>query len=158
MKRQDIIFFGIVLLVFATGVYFIFGFHLKPSDNSPVTLNETIDVSPSPSQIPDNIQIEDTQVGSGSAVKAGDTVEIHYIGYLEDGTRFDTSYTRGVPFETKIGVGDVIKGWDIGVIGMKTGGQRRITIPPELGYGERGSGPIPPNSTLIFDLELVGIK
>ncbi len=109
-------------------------------------------------KIPDNLKIEDTLEGTGSAVKTGDTVSIHYAGTLEDGTPFDSSYDRGQPFETPIGAGQVIKGWDLGVVGMKVGGKRRLTIPPELGYGEQGSGTIPPNSTLIFDVELMEIK
>jgi peptidylprolyl isomerase len=104
------------------------------------------------------LKIEDTQPGTGQEVKSGDTVVIHYNGTLTDGTKFDSSYDRGEPFETQIGTGQVIKGWDQGVVGMKVGGKRKLTIPPDLGYGAQGAGPIPPNSTLIFEVELVGIK
>lgn len=104
------------------------------------------------------LKIEDIKVGKGSEVKDGDTVTIHYKGTLEDGTQFDSSYDRKEPFETKIGIGYVIKGWDIGVIGMKVGGKRKLTIPYELGYGKYGSGPIPGFATLIFELELLKIK
>lgn len=105
------------------------------------------------------LQIEDTVIGEGNAVKPGDTVVINYIGKLKNGTEFDNSYKRGTPFETTIGVGEVIKGWDEGVIGMKAKGKRKLTIPPELGYGSTGSPPkIPPNSILIFDIELLEIK
>ncbi len=105
------------------------------------------------------LKIEDTKQGSGVAVKSGDTVVMNYTGTLEDGTKFDSSLDRGQPFETKIGTGEVIKGWDQGIPGMKVGGKRRLTIPPELGYGAEGSPPkIPPNSTLIFDVELLQIK
>ncbi|MBU1117842.1 FKBP-type peptidyl-prolyl cis-trans isomerase [Patescibacteria group bacterium] len=103
--------------------------------------------------------IEDITIGTGSEVKAGDTVVMHYSGTLEDGTKFDSSYDRGEPFETQIGVGQVIKGWDEGVPGMKVGGKRKLTIPSELAYSERGAGNvIPPFATLIFEVELLQIK
>ena len=104
------------------------------------------------------LRVEDLKVGSGPEVKDGDTVVMHYSGKLEDGTQFDSSYDRGVPFETKIGVGYVIKGWDLGVPGMKVGGKRRLTIPYQLGYGKYGTAGIPGFATLIFDVELVGMK
>lgn len=105
------------------------------------------------------LKIEDLQIGTGSAgVKIGDNISINYRGTLTDGTEFDSSYKRNQPFETQIGVGQVIQGWDQGVIGMKVGGKRKLTIPPELGYGSRGAGTIPPNSTLIFEVELMGIN
>lgn len=105
------------------------------------------------------LKIEDQKVGTGAEVKSGDTISIHYQGTLEDGTKFDSSYDRGKPFETQIGVGKVIQGWDQGVVGMKVGGKRKLIIPSELGYGERGAGNIiPPNATLIFEVELIGIK
>ncbi len=104
------------------------------------------------------LKIEDTQAGTGAAVKSGDTIVIHYLGTLTNGTKFDSSYDRGQPLETQIDTGAVIKGWDLGVIGMKVGGKRKLTIPPDLGYGQQGAGDIPPNSTLIFEVELLGIK
>ena len=106
-----------------------------------------------------NMKIDEIQEGTGQEVKSGDTVVMHYSGTLADGTKFDSSYDRNQPFETQIGVGQVIKGWDQGIPGMKVGGKRRLTIPPELGYGEQGAGGvIPPNATLIFEVELVDIK
>ena len=103
--------------------------------------------------------IEDLIVGTGSEVEAGNTISIHYSGTLENGKKFDSSYDRGVPFSTPIGVGYVIPGWDQGVIGMKVGGKRKLTIPFNLAYGEAGiPGVIPPKSTLIFELELIDIK
>lgn len=105
------------------------------------------------------LKIEDLVVGNGKEVKAGDNITINYLGTLADGTKFDSSYDRNQPFQTKIGVGQVIKGWDEGVIGMKVGGKRKLTIPPDLGYGSQGAGNlIPPNSTLIFTLELLEVK
>jgi peptidylprolyl isomerase len=95
--------------------------------------------------------------GSGAVPQAGQTVKVHYIGTLEDGTKFDSSRDRGRPFEFTLGAGQVIKGWDEGIASMKVGGRRQLVIPPDLGYGARGIGPIPPNSTLIFDVELMGI-
>ncbi len=105
----------------------------------------------------DKLKIEDIKEGSGDEVHSGDYISIHYHGTLENGKVFDSSVTRGIPFKTRIGVGQVIDGWDMGVIGMKVGGKRKLTIPPQLAYGERGIGDIPPNSTLIFDVELVSI-
>ncbi len=105
------------------------------------------------------VKIEDLKEGNGETVTEGDHVVIHYTGWLEDGTKFDSSKDREEPFETPIGVGYVIKGWDIGVVGMKVGGKRKLTIPPELGYGKYGVDPvIPGNATLIFEVELLKIK
>jgi FKBP-type peptidyl-prolyl cis-trans isomerase len=115
---------------------------------------------------PQELIIKDLKVGTGSAVKDGDRVVMHYTGWLEEpigsgkaGKKFDSSLDRDEPFETPIGVGYVIKGWDLGVVGMKVGGKRRLTIPHELGYGKFGAGSdIPGFATLIFDVELLNIK
>ncbi len=107
----------------------------------------------------DGLKIQDITVGSGQEVKSGDSVTVHYLGTLENGTKFDSSYDRNTPFTTQIGVGQVIKGWDEGIVGMKVGGKRKLIIPPDLGYGQQGAGgSIPPNSTLIFEVELLGVK
>jgi len=107
---------------------------------------------------PSGLKYEDLKVGDGPEAKAGDLVRVHYTGTLEDGTKFDSSVDRGVPFEFPLGAGRVIKGWDEGVAGMKVGGKRRLVIPAELGYGDRGAPPkIPPGATLIFDVELLEI-
>lgn len=105
------------------------------------------------------LQIEDIRVGTGAEAKAGQTVSVHYVGTLPDGKKFDSSRDRGEPFGFPLGGGRVIKGWDQGVAGMKIGGIRKLTIPPHLGYGERGAGGvIPPNATLIFEVELLGVR
>ncbi len=97
--------------------------------------------------------------GNGGEAKAGDTVSVHYTGWLEDGTKFDSSVDRGQPFSFTLGVGQVIAGWDQGVAGMKIGEKRKLTIAPELGYGAAGAGGvIPPNATLIFEVELLAIQ
>lgn len=102
--------------------------------------------------------IDDVKFGAGEPVAEGDIVAVHYVGTLKDGQEFDNSRKRGQPFEFKVGAGQVIQGWDEGLVGMKVGGQRVLVIPPELAYGENGIGPIPGNSTLVFMIELVEIK
>lgn len=104
------------------------------------------------------LQYVDTVVGTGAQPKTGQTVTVHYTGYLDNGTVFDSSVKRGQPFEFKIGTGQVIKGWDEGLATMKVGGKRRLIIPAELGYGAVANGPIPANSRLTFDVELLGVK
>ncbi|MFV2004533.1 MAG: FKBP-type peptidyl-prolyl cis-trans isomerase [Gammaproteobacteria bacterium] len=106
-----------------------------------------------------DLEIEDQIVGEGDEAIAGQTVEVHYTGWLTDGTKFDSSLDRDKTFSFKLGGGQVIAGWDQGVAGMKIGGSRKLTIPPELGYGERGAGGvIPPNATLVFKVELIGLS
>ena len=101
----------------------------------------------------------DQVVGTGDAAVAGKTASVHYTGWLESGKKFDSSVDRGQPFSFPLGAGRVIKGWDEGVQGMKVGGKRKLTIPSDLGYGSRGAGGvIPPNATLIFDVELLGVR
>lgn len=104
------------------------------------------------------LQYEDMVVGNGKMADPGLTVTVHYTGWLTDGTKFDSSVDRGQPFTFQLGAGQVIPGWDEGVKGMRVGGKRKLTIPPDLGYGARGAGPIPPNSTLVFDVELLDVK
>jgi FKBP-type peptidyl-prolyl cis-trans isomerase FkpA len=110
---------------------------------------------------PSGLQYEDTVVGEGDEAAAGDHVTVHYTGWLfesgEAGRKFDSSKDRGDPFAFELGAGMVIRGWDEGVAGMRVGGRRRLVIPPELGYGARGAGGvIPPNATLLFEVELLG--
>jgi|CXWL01.1.fsa_nt_gi FKBP-type peptidyl-prolyl cis-trans isomerase FkpA len=98
-------------------------------------------------------------VGTGAEAKAGQMVTVHYTGWLLDGTKFDSSVDRNDPFAFALGRGQVIRGWDEGVAGMKIGGKRKLTIPADLGYGSRGAGGvIPPNATLVFEVELLGVK
>ena len=102
------------------------------------------------------LKYEDLDVGEGEQATAGRRVTVHYTGWLENGTKFDSSHDRNQPFSFDLGRGQVIRGWDEGVAGMKVGGRRRLTIPPHLGYGARGAGGvIPPNATLIFEVELL---
>ena len=101
----------------------------------------------------------DFEVGDGAEATAGQSVAVHYTGWLSDGTKFDSSLDRGQPFVFLLGASQVIPGWDEGVAGMKVGGQRQLLIPPDLGYGEQGAGGvIPPNATLVFEVELVEIQ
>ena len=104
------------------------------------------------------VLIEDLKVGGGATATSGKLISAHYAGRFPDGKKFDSSYDTGVPIDFLLGAGKVIKGWDVGIEGMRVGGKRRLTIPPELGYGARGGGPIPPNATLVFDVELVAVK
>jgi FKBP-type peptidyl-prolyl cis-trans isomerase len=110
--------------------------------------------SDSPTE-PSLFRAEDVQVGEGVPAVSGDTLTVNYIGRLDDGRIFDSSYDRNQPFTFRLGAGAVIRGWDQGLVGMRVGGLRRLTIPPALAYGSQGSGPIPPNATLHFDIELV---
>jgi FKBP-type peptidyl-prolyl cis-trans isomerase len=101
--------------------------------------------------------VDDVRLGSGTEAQSGQTVTVHYVGTLRDGTRFDDSYARGEPFTFTLGEGKVIRGWDEGVVGMKVGGERILVVPSELAYGNRQVGPIPANSPLIFKVELLSI-
>ncbi len=145
--------FVILVLAIALGSWF-----LIPESKSvqpPLTRLESI----STMQPITELKIEDTVVGTGAEVKPGDTVVMHYTGTLISGIKFDSSLDRGQPFETQIGVGRVIQGWDKGVPGMKVGGKRKLYIPSSMAYGERGAGGvIAPNSDLIFTVELLAIK
>ncbi|MEO7794709.1 MAG: FKBP-type peptidyl-prolyl cis-trans isomerase [Thermoanaerobaculia bacterium] len=108
---------------------------------------------------PSGLEYQELKVGEGLEAKPGKTVDVHYTGWLLDGTQFDTSVGRGKPFSFRLGAGEVIRGWDEGVAGMKVGGKRKLRIPADLGYGARGAGGvIPGNATLVFDVELLGVR
>lgn len=105
----------------------------------------------------DELQVIDLQVGEGKAAVKGALITTHYTGWLEDGSEFDSSHSRGKPFQCVIGTGRVIKGWDQGLMGMQVGGKRKLLVPAHLGYGERTMGKIPPNSNLVFEIELLEV-
>ncbi|HRP77323.1 MAG TPA: FKBP-type peptidyl-prolyl cis-trans isomerase [Rhodocyclaceae bacterium] len=108
--------------------------------------------------LPGGLMIEDLEAGSGAVAAKGQTVSVHYTGWLTDGRKFDSSKDRNEPFQFPLGAGHVIRGWDEGVQGMQEGGRRKLTIPPEMGYGTRGAGGvIPPNATLVFEVELLKV-
>jgi FKBP-type peptidyl-prolyl cis-trans isomerase FkpA len=128
------------------------------SQTTPPT-NQGLSVKTTEVTMPDGLKFTDDQVGSGTEAQKGKTVFVHYTGWLLDGTKFDSSRDRNQPFSFPLGQGQVIKGWDEGVAGMKVGGKRTLVIPPDLGYGARGAGGvIPPNATLKFEVELLDVK
>lgn len=157
MSKDKIITISLII-IFVLAFYFL---TKKPSSMENQVSNATPTSNPMPTLPPSKVtelKIEDIKVGTGNAVKSGDTVSINYLGTLKDGTKFDSSYDRNQPFETQIGVGQVIEGWDKGVVGMQVGGKRKLTIPYQMAYGENAYGPIPAKATLIFEVELMAIK
>jgi len=135
-----------VSLTAVIGIYFLLQPKNQPENNQNNNMAQ-------------NLKAEVLKQGTGEVAKNGDKVSVHYTGWLENGTKFDSSVDRGTPFEFTLGAGQVIQGWDLGVLGMKVGEIRKLTIPADLGYGARGAGGvIPPNSTLIFNVELLGIN
>jgi FKBP-type peptidyl-prolyl cis-trans isomerase len=159
-SKTGIIVSIVALLVILSGAFLIINsLSNRNESQNKVKVEQTKSSSTSQSSaLPKQTKLEsvDTVVGTGEAVKSGDFISINYTGKLESGKVFDTSVGRK-PFETQIGVGSVIKGWDVGIIGLKEGGKRTLTIPSDLAYGPRGQNGIPPNATLIFDVELVKI-
>jgi len=133
----------------------------KPATNQPSATAPSTDIPSGGPEIatPSGLKYVDLVAGNGATPKPGQTAVVHYTGWLTDGKKFDSSVDRGTPFQFVLGQGRVIKGWDEGVSTMRVGGKRKLTIPPELGYGQRGAGGvIPPNATLIFEVELLEIK
>ena len=147
-------------------------FELDPDDPNPTLFAMAPDTNQAdasalggPLDAPDTqitasgLKITELKVGEGAEAASGQTVQVHYRGTLENGKQFDASYDRGTPFTFPLGAGRVIKGWDEGVVGMKIGGKRKLVIPPDLAYGSRGAGGvIPPNATLVFEVELLDVK
>lgn len=132
------------------------GSSLSLSDEGQKNMN---DLNTSPTPKAESLKVEDLVVGKGVEAISGKKVTVNYKGTLLDGTKFDSSYDRNQPFTFNLGAGEVIKGWDMGVSGMKVGGKRKLTIPPSLGYGETGTGSvIPPNAILIFEVELLKVE
>lgn len=114
--------------------------------------------TPASSTNTSSMQITDITIGTGAEAAVGKKISVHYTGTLTDGKKFDSSRDRGTPFSFTLGAGEVIRGWDEGVLGMKVGGKRKLAIPPDLAYGEAGRPGIPPNATLIFEVELLAVE
>lgn len=162
--------FAVTFVVIFVGIA-VFVFYRKGvsvNDNLTVSLSPSPSVSSSPVATQENnvikmdngLEIQDLKIGSGPEAKMGDTISVNYSGSLDNGTVFDASSNHGGPATFQIGVGQLIKGWDIGIPGMKIGGKRKLIVPPSLGYGSQdiGNGLIPPNSTLVFEVELLAVQ
>lgn len=156
-EKKSIAIIAIILIIIIAGIYFLFP---KPVNNQPQNNQPTEEKKINPeNNETKTVKIEILQEGSGEASKTGDLVTVHYTGTLENGTKFDSSLDRDAPFDFTLGQNKVIQGWELGVLGMKVGEKRKLTIPPELGYGSQGAGGlIPPNATLIFQIELLKIN
>lgn len=161
MTKNFFIFLVLILFVSAAG-WLLFK---KKDQAGQGSLLESSSVSPSPSSgtaaptaMADGLQVQDEVIGTGAEAKNGMLVTVHYTGTFTNGTKFDSSLDRGQPFQFILGGGMVIKGWDEGLLGMKVGGKRKLVIPPQLGYGAQANGPIPANSTLVFEVQLLDVK
>lgn len=152
MKKSFILILGLGLVLTGCG-----NADVETADQAAVEQTENTTSSQTENMAQDELKIEILKEGTGEPVEAGANVSVHYVGTLTDGTKFDSSRDRGRPFNFTVGGGQVIKGWDEGVAGMKVGELRKLTIPPSMGYGEYGIGPIPGNATLIFEVELMAV-
>ena len=162
MNKNKIIALAVMTVLVTVGFLLFYNKNEKPqtADIGAMKQDAAIDLKLNNQKMnKQGVQIEILKEGTGAIAKKGDTVSVHYVGVLENGTKFDSSVDRGTPFEFSLGAGRVIPGWDIGVEGMKVGEVRKLTVPSELAYGSGGAGSaIPPNATLIFEVQLLGIK
>lgn len=148
----------VLLIIIVLSVFSLLFFFESRKEKVSVAQNQEL-VENTTMQEVDGLKIDDIKPGTGVAAEIGNTVFVHYVGTLEDGTKFDSSKDRNEPFSFTLGVGQVIKGWDLGVLGMKVGGVRKLTISPDLAYGQAGiPGVIPENATLIFEVELLEVR
>ncbi len=152
----------IVVAIVVGGVYLYQSYNKNkaPVENNNEQATTTEEVANNNNFEIQGMKVEILKEGTGEAAKSGDTVTVNYVGTFEDGNKFDSSIDRGVPFAFTLGAGTIIKGWDLGVAGMKAGEKRKLTIPSNLAYGEAGAadGLIPPNATLVFEIDLLSIK
>lgn len=156
MNKNLIIGLAVVLIILVVGIYYFTQVATKQGTltNDQAQENKNNEVFEN-----QGIKIEILKEGEGDSAESGNTISVNYVGTLEDGTVFDSSVERGVPFTFTLGINSVIQGWEVGIVGMKEGETRKLTIPPQLAYGEQGvSGVIPPNSTLIFEVTLIEIN
>ena len=162
MNKNKIIALAVMTVLVTVGFLLFYNKNEKPqtADIGAMKQDAAIDLKLNNQKMnKQGVEIEILKDGTGAIAKKGDTVSVHYVGVLENGTKFDSSVDRGTPFEFSLGAGRVIPGWDIGVEGMKVGEVRKLTVPSELAYGAGGAGnAIPPNATLIFEVQLLGIK
>jgi FKBP-type peptidyl-prolyl cis-trans isomerase len=150
-KKLAIILAAVIIIIVLAVIYF----NLPKNNNMPSTATASL----SGANQNQGIKIEILQPGTGEGAKAGDYVTVNYAGSLPDGTKFDSSFDRGQPFSLTLGQNSVIRGWELGLIGMKAGERRKLTIPPELAYGSQGAGGvIPPNATLVFEIDMMSIN
>ena len=161
---MKLIIIGIVAVVFI--VLLVWGIRTGLQNKNAVPTLEEFDRSieiegeqePATITTPEGVSYKDLRAGTGETAEKGDVATVHYVGALENGSVFDASTGRGEPFSFRIGAGDVIAGWEIGIVGMKEGGIRELTIPPALGYGDQERGPIPAGSTLLFTVQLIEVQ
>ena len=159
MAKNYVIGAIIIVIILSAAVYFQIQDNKRMYEELGINKNQnTQDYKNQNANPTGELKIETVKEGTGEAAKNGDTVSVHYVGTLEDGTKFDSSIDRGTPLLFILGTGQVIQGWDLGVLGMKVGEKRKLTIPSNLAYGEQGYGPIPGRATLIFEVELLGIN
>ncbi len=159
MAKNYIIGAVIIVIVLSIAVYFQIQDNKKTYEELGINKNQNMEENQNQNANPsEELKMEVLKEGTGEAAKNGDTVSVHYVGTLQDGTKFDSSIDRGTPFSFTLGAGQVIKGWDLGILGIKVGEKRKLTIPSDLAYGAQGYGPIPGGATLIFEVELLSIN